>query len=211
MDKLFSPDNPVMILLSRIFDLIALNICFVIACIPVFTIGPAITALYDVALRMAEGDFGDTVKHFTASFKKNFRQGISLWIITALIGIFLVSDLYIIFYVLPLELFLIQIPVWLLLFLDISVMIYAFPMLARYEQTNQQLIKNAVLLSIGNIPLTIFIIVILGITADLSLHNGSLLVLFFSILLFIGCALLARIFAVFFRRIFLKASDAGSV
>ena len=210
MDKLFNPNNPVMILLSRIFDLIALNVCFVIACIPVFTIGPALTALYAVALRMAEGEFGDTIRVFSASFRKNFRQAVMLWIPAALAAAFLSADLYIIFNYLPSKYLLLQIPVWLLLFLDVSVIIYAFPMLAGYEQTNMMLVKNSLLLSIGNIPLTVFIVVILGIIADLSLHNGSLLVFFFSIFLFIGCALLARLFAVFFRRIFLKISGVES-
>lgn len=211
MDKLFNPNNPVMILLSRIFDLIALNVCFVIACIPVFTVGPALTALYDVALKMADGEFGYTVKNFFASFRENFRQGLILWILTAFTAIFLAADLYVILNIIPPEFMPLQIPVWLLLFMDASVMIYAFPVLAKYEQTVLSIIRNSILLSISNIPLTVFIIVILGVIADLSLHNGSLLILFFSIFLFIGCALLARVFAVFFRRIFLKISDHESV
>ena len=79
-------------------------------------------------------------------------------------------------------------------------------MLARYEQTNLQLLRNSLLMSLGNMPLTIFIIVTAFIIADLSLHNGSLMILFFSIFLFIGFALLARVFSVFFRRAFLKSS-----
>lgn len=205
MDKFFNPNNPVMILLSRIFDLILLNVCFVISCIPVITAGPALTALYSVALRMAEGEFGDTVNIFFTSFRRNFKQGVLLWLLLLAISLFLAGDLYIVYFILPSEYSLLQIPVWILLFFDVSAVIYVFPMLARYEQTNLQLIKNSILISLANIPLTIFIIVIIGVTADLSIHNGSLMVLFFSIFLFIGCALLARIFSIFLRRAFNKA------
>ena len=206
MNKLFSPDNPVMILLSRIFDLILLNACFVITCIPVFTIGPALCALYNVTLKMADGDFGDTAQNYFSSFKQNFKQGVILWLILFGLCAFFSADLYVIFSKLPSSLRPFQIPVWILLFITISAVLYSFPMMARYEQSNLQLIKNSLLMGLGNLPLTVFMTVILGVIADLSIHNGSLLILFFSIGLFIGCALLARIFSVFLRRAFMKAS-----
>jgi len=206
MNKLFNPDNPVMIILSRTFDLILLNACFLITCIPVFTIGPSLCALYKVALNMADGEFGYTAKQYFTSFKENFRQAVPLWLILFAMTAFLGADLYVIFVKLPQSLRPLQIPVWILLFATVSVILYAFPMMSRYEQTNLMLVKNSVLMSLGNLPLTVFMVVILATIADLSIHNGSLLVLFFSIGLFIGCALIARIFAIFLRRAFIKAS-----
>ena len=205
MDRFFNPNNPVTVILSRIFDLILLNICFVFACLPVITIGSALTSLYSVALKMADGDFGYTADAFFSSFRRNFRQATQLWLILFAAGAFLSLDLYIVFFVLPEDFLLLQIPVWLLLFIDVSAMIYVFPMLARYEQGNLQLLKNSVLISLANFPLTVFIVVIIGIIADLSLHNAGLMVFFFSIFLFIGFALLARLFSVFLRKAFLKA------
>ncbi len=196
-----------MILLSRIFDLILLNICFVLTCIPVFTAGPALAALSCVTLRMAEGEYGDTAKVYFSSFKKNFSQGLILWLILFAASAFLSADLYVIFFVLPERYRLLQIPVWLLLFADVSALLYAFPLLARYEQTIPRLLKNSVLISLSHLPLTVFMVVILGSIADLSLHNGSLLVLFFSLSLFIGCALLSLLFSVFLRRALQKLSE----
>lgn len=204
MDKFFDPNNPVTVLLSRTFDLILLNICFVLACIPIITIGPALSALYAVTLKMADGDFGYTKDVFFSSFRRNFRQGVQLWLLFFALGALLSADIYVIFFVLPERYRLLQIPVWLLLFTVVSAIIYVFPMLARYEQTNLQLIRNSLLISLGNIPLTIFIIVLTAVIVDLALHNGSLLILFFSIFLFIGFALLARLFSVFIKRAFLK-------
>ena len=206
MDKFFNPNNPVTVLLSRTFDLILLNACFILTCIPVFTIGPALSALYTVTLKMAEGDFGYTIDIFFSSFRRNFRQGLQLWLILTAAGLLLSADIYVIFFILPPEYHFLQIPVWLLLFTDVSAIIYVFPMLAKYEQTNLQLLKNSLLMSVSNIPLTIFIVVIFWVIADLSIHNGSLMILFFSLFLFIGFALLARIFSIFFRRAFMRIS-----
>ncbi len=207
MEKLFHPDNPVMIMLSRCFDLIVLNFCFVVACIPLFTIGPALSALYSITLKMAEGDPGKIVSGFWSSFKENFRQGVTLWLVFLGLCLFFSGDLYVVFFKLPPEYRLLQIPFWFLLFLCLSALIYAFPLLSRYEQTNTQLIKNSFLLSLGNIPFTVSVIAIFGVMADISLHNGGLMVLFFSIFLFIGCALLARIFSAYLLRIFQKADS----
>ena len=46
MDKLFGPNNPVTVFLARLCDLIFLNLVFVVTCLPLFTIGAAVTALY---------------------------------------------------------------------------------------------------------------------------------------------------------------------
>ena len=48
----FSLDSKFMQALSRIADLILLNLVFLVTCIPIFTIGAASAALYSVAFRL---------------------------------------------------------------------------------------------------------------------------------------------------------------
>ena len=50
MNRLFNPDAPVMQFLSRIADLVILNLVWLALCVPVVTIGAATTALYRVLL-----------------------------------------------------------------------------------------------------------------------------------------------------------------
>lgn len=45
-------DNIVMQTLGKLFDLVVLNIVFIISCIPVFTIGTSISSLYTVTLKI---------------------------------------------------------------------------------------------------------------------------------------------------------------
>jgi len=49
----FNPDSPMMRALGVVWDLIVLNLLFLVCCIPVVTIGPAITALHYVTTKMA--------------------------------------------------------------------------------------------------------------------------------------------------------------
>ena len=54
--KLFNLDSPVMVFLSKGANLMILNVLTIICCIPIFTAGAAITALYYVTIKMARGD-----------------------------------------------------------------------------------------------------------------------------------------------------------
>ena len=51
MRGVFNPDSPMMRALGVVWDLIVLNLLFLVCCIPVVTIGPAITALHYVTTK----------------------------------------------------------------------------------------------------------------------------------------------------------------
>ena len=52
MGRLFNLDNPFMLALNKLADLIILNFLTMICCIPVITIGASMTALNYVALKI---------------------------------------------------------------------------------------------------------------------------------------------------------------
>ena len=53
--KLFNLDSPVMVFLSKVANLMILNVLTIICCIPIFTAGAAITALYYVTINGERG------------------------------------------------------------------------------------------------------------------------------------------------------------
>ena len=82
MRGVFNPDSPMMRALGVVWDLIVLNLLFLVCCIPVVTIGPAITALHYVTTKMAgEKDGTPVVGNFFKSFRANFRQGVLMGIL----------------------------------------------------------------------------------------------------------------------------------
>lgn len=155
--NLFHPDNPVMRFLSRIFDLILLNLLFVFSCIPIVTIGASLSAIYQILFKIIDKKDPYIFKGYIKAFRENFKLATVLWVLTVLAGAGIYLALFAINIKSSLEFF--QIPVWILAFVIISVTTYAFPLLSRYQCGIKQLIINAFVLSIGNIPATVIIIV----------------------------------------------------
>ena len=56
MSSFFSMDSPVMRFLSRVCDLIILNLLAIVCSIPIVTIGASITAMFSVTLKMVKGE-----------------------------------------------------------------------------------------------------------------------------------------------------------
>ena len=54
---IFNPDSKFSQFMSRVFDLMVLNLVFIFTSIPIFTIGVNYTALYYVTLEILETEF----------------------------------------------------------------------------------------------------------------------------------------------------------
>ena len=87
-------ENPVIAFLNKMADLILLNLIFLLCCIPVVTIGPAITALYAVSLRSVRYGDGYVIQTFFRSFKQNFKQSFVVGMIGLLFVCLLFIDLF---------------------------------------------------------------------------------------------------------------------
>ena len=79
--KLFDPEGIIFSLLTDIFDLIFANLLFLICCLPVVTIGPAISALYKVCRNIQEDRGGGVASTFFSALKDNLKEGILAWLV----------------------------------------------------------------------------------------------------------------------------------
>lgn len=208
MRDLFNSDNPVMRLLANFFNLMLLNWLFLISCLPIFTIGTATSAMYSVIFQILDGEDPSIISAYAKSFKSNFKQATILWIPLLLAGIFWGTDLYVVYQIIDKQYQFLQFPIWIFIFVTISLIIYAFPLLGRYQCSNKQLLKNALLLSLANFPTTLFFVVIhigIGYIASASANN---LVLVGSLSLFFGYSMIATLFTLFLNRIFERCNPA---
>ena len=155
MRKLFSMDNPLMKALSIAADLLILNVLTAVLCIPVVTMGPAIIAMHEVIIHIVRGEEGYTVQPFFKAFASNFKKGALMSLIVVIAGGILFFDYYAAVTIIPA----IKVVVIALSIIFLAVTFYAFGLLARYENTLRATWKNAVLLSIGNFPRTLFMVV----------------------------------------------------
>ena len=80
-------DNVVMRALSKICDMVFLNVLWVICSIPIVTIGPSTTALYTVMLKIVRNEEGYIFRGFFKAFKENFKQSTVIWLIIAVFSV----------------------------------------------------------------------------------------------------------------------------
>lgn len=158
MGKLFSLDSPVMQFLSKMADLMILNLLTIVCCIPVITGGAAITALYYMTLKIAKGEETYIVKGYFKSFKENFRQATLIWLIVLVISAVLIGDLLIFNFTDMASKKVLYVLVIAVAIVASITMMYVFPILSRFENTIKNTIKNAFLMSIMNLPRTVLIL-----------------------------------------------------
>ena len=159
MGKLFDLDSPFMRFLSRLADLMILNILVLIISIPVITIGAALTAIHYVLIKMVRNEETYITKMFFKSFKENFTQSTIEWIIImAVFGIFAAD--YFIFVRSGQEFS----TVFMIAILAVSVLVmmsimYVFPLQARFYNTIGKTFRNSVLIMILNFPKSILMFI----------------------------------------------------
>lgn len=205
MNRIFNMDNKFFTFMGRIADLIILNLLCIVCCIPIVTIGPAITAMFYVTMKMVRNEESYIVKGFFHSFKENFRQGIIINIIVLAAFIMLSLDISLVramegtMYKVLFYIFLV------LLFLSMLVYLYIYPVLAKFYNTIRRTFINAFLMSIRHLPYSILMIVI-SLVPFAILFIPSFRVQSFLIMLFIlmGGATIAYINSCFLVKIFDK-------
>ncbi|MGN0244621.1 MAG: YesL family protein [Lachnospiraceae bacterium] len=202
MNKFFQPENPVIRFLSCFCDLMFTNALFIICCLPVFTIGASVTAMYHVIFKLQDREDSYIYKMFFESFRNNFKQATIIWIPFLLLTGFFAGDLYIIYNVIDASYSWMQFPIWFLLIILFCIQIYAFPQIAKFESDMKRLILNSFLLAIGNFPTTIFFTFIPIAITYFAAQNGKRMIMIGSLFLFFGFAAIAYLYAMFFNRIF---------
>lgn len=158
MNRLFDMDSPVFAFLGRVADLVWLNLLTFLCCIPIVTAGAAITALHYMTIKMVRKEDGYLTRGYFKSFRENFRQATVLWILFVLILIVAAGDFYVIGQMQGTMKLILQISLAAVFFFYLCGAVYWFPLLARFENTIRNIIKNACFLGILNFPKTIAVL-----------------------------------------------------
>lgn len=156
---MFSIDGKFFEAVSKLVDLVILNILFLVCCIPIVTIGASTTALYGVTKKMAKKNEGYIVRNFFRQFKENFKQSTIMWLILFVAGLIPSIDLYIINYMSKGMAQTILKGLTLMAVLVVFfVFLYAMALQSTFENTVKNTIKNALLMGLGHFPWTLFIV-----------------------------------------------------
>lgn len=158
--NLFSMDNPVWKYLGRIWDAVWLTILWAVFSLPVITIGASTTGLMYVALKIMKDEEGNVTRQFVDTFKLNFKQATSVWLILALIGVVLGVNLW--FYYQVDNSFGKTFFIVLLVFTYVFLMVlhYIFAVLARFDNSVRTLFALSFLMSVKNFGWTLLMITV---------------------------------------------------
>lgn len=176
--ELFDNRNPFWQFLGKLFDVVLLNLYWILFSIPIVTIGASTTAVYAGCFHIVmEGD-ESVFRVFRRSWKENWKQATALFLLLTALTAFLGFDLWYFFlaqqYLTGLPKYIICGIITLLLMAVLLIGIYGYAMLSLFENTLQGTIRNALILALRH-PIRSIAMLIL----DFGLLVGTVLSLYY--------------------------------
>lgn len=196
---IFSPDGGLYKFISRLWDVIVINFLWMLFSIPIVTIGASTIAAYSVCLKMVDDEEGYIVRSFIKAFKANLKQGIPLGLMTiaAAYVVYLNFALFNAIETNPLPLLIMGIVGSVVFSFSL---LYAYPLIARYENTLVRTIRNSFDISVKFLVRTIGLIFLVALELFLIFYNLTSMLIGF----FIGPAFIIFTIAAFAKRMFQK-------
>ena len=151
----FDPDSPLMSGLSRMTDLVLLNLITLAGCLPVITAGASLTAMHYVLLKMVRGEEGYVAADWLKSFKRNFRQATLIWLVFLAAGVMALVDLWIIAYGAGSTALALRVLLILVILMVYGVFLWIFPVLARFEGSLPMIAASAAGMAFRALPATL--------------------------------------------------------
>ncbi len=197
----FNPKSAGTRFLTGLANLIIVNFLFLITCIPVITIGASVTSLYRITIAILAGDNPSVWRDYLSTFKNNFLKATLLQLLYMGLAAFFLFEIYMVNNMMDEQYYWAQYPAYFFLFAIFASSIYAFPLLAWFEESFKQILKNSVLIAVSNLPVTIMVT---ALTAGLAWLAYQFTVTTMSLMIFMGFSFIAFFYSIFYKRIFEK-------
>lgn len=199
--KFFNLDSPLMQALNKLADLMWLNVLTMLCCIPVITVGPSLTAMHYMALKIVRNEEGYITRGFFKSFKENFKQGVAIWLIQLFVILMLVGDFMIIAYSgLEFSQFL-QVVLLAIAIMVYFISMFLYPVLAKFENTVLHTIRNALFVGVLQFPKTVLMMILHVLPLALLFLVHQLVPVVFLFGLSIPAWLSAKLYNKFFQKL----------
>lgn len=142
--------------MKRAINVLILNFLWIVFSIPLVTIGASTCAAFYVNLKLVDNEDCNVFKDFIKGFKTNFKQGTVLWTFTAPC----IYALCLMWQLIANEGASFVTGTGAVIFTSMVIFsfLYSYPMIARYENKLQKIIKNSIGLSIQFFKKTILLI-----------------------------------------------------
>ena len=198
--RILDIDGPLIQFLSKMADLMWLNILTMICCIPVFTAGAALTALDYMALKIVRNEEGYITKGYFKAFKENFKQSTLIWLVFLVVGGVLAVD-YRIMTTADIELNgVVRMLILVFCMLTLFTLMYVFPVQAKFANPVKVTIWNSFVFGIVQFPKTILMLVLYVLPYVLGYFLPQILPVVFVFCLSLPALLSAKLYNKFFLR-----------
>ena len=168
--KFFSVDSPLYKFMNRLMDIFELNCMWLLCSLPIVTMGAATTAAYTITLKMVNDEEGYIAGPFWKEFKANLKKGSILGVIAMLAcyAVYLDFQLY---HAAKQHNMMFLIVGVIGIYLIFMHMVYAFPLLARYENSIINTMRNSYSIAAKFLGRTVFLAVLLVVEMAIILWN----------------------------------------
>lgn len=206
---MFNLENPIWSAIGKLCDLVILNVLFVLCCVPVFTIGASVTALYTVAGKIVRDEGSGVVKEFFKAFRSCFKQALCIWMILFPAGLLTLFEMYWMMLIKVPELSVLKYVFFTLFILWMLVASFVFPVLSRFGNPVKWTFKSALIMSLYYLlPWTVLIVVLNVLPWLLFLLLTEHRLILLQIMFWIGFAAVAGINSLIFEKIFQHYQDS---
>ncbi len=157
----FSSDSIPTMFLSKLGDILILHFSFLICSLPLVTVGASLSAVSYVGMKMAAGMDGFVLSNFWKAFRENFKRSTLYWLVCVVANMAIwFSYQYWATIGGMIGMVLGCISVVLAILLGMT-MLYLFAVQAKFYNTIKATVKNAFLMSIRHLHITVLMIVCL--------------------------------------------------
>lgn len=132
---LFNYNNPVIVFMVKVANMIIASLYWVLCCLPVVTVMPACAALYHSVNKVISGNGNGVTRDFFTAFKGALKPGLALTVLIAVVGALVAFGIYTGTRIWAVGMFgTVYMAAGILIgFVCLSTLIYAAPTLSRFE------------------------------------------------------------------------------
>lgn len=176
MAGFFSPDSKLYRFMCRLTDVVKLNLLWILCSLPIVTIGASTIAASSISLKIADGQEGYIGRDFFKAFRDNLRQGIPMTFITAVCAAAVILD-FRLFNAVEDNALMFLITGIVAAYVFVFSLLYVYPLLARYENTVLNSLKNSFRISMKYFLRSLLLVAILAFEAAVMLWSLQTMIL----------------------------------
>lgn len=201
---MFSIEGKLFKALTKAGDFLILGFFGVLFSLPIVTIGASLTAMFYVGMKLVRDEESYVFRGFFKAWKQNFKQGFLMELIVAVIAALLITDVRICYtwandgggFAVRLFMFAL---IGILLVLS-AVVLYAFPMLAKFDNSVIKTLKNSLILCMHHLPQTFIMLFATYGLIIFSINYFTAFIVTIPLILYIDSYILARIFLIYVKQ-----------